>query len=200
MLLDQIGLEAAHLWRICLFRHELEELILFLSIVDLCLDLRGLVRLLLNEASEVVPGRSICVLLEEWELLRRLLRLGLLRLLFLIAVEQSALRFKEFDLLSVIISWYGEEDRVLEAKGAVGDEAFLDRLFDHGRLLPDLIHCSLLMCGKKPTLHSSKDHILLLLLGIFRILRRILLSRIILLVIIRKRACTTEVVFLGAHI
>ena len=148
------------------------------------MDLRGLISLFLNEASEVVPWRGICVLLEEWKLLRRWLWLSLLLLLFLIAIEQPALRLEEFYLFSVIISWNGEKDRVFEAEGAIGDEAFLDRLLDHRCLLPDLIHCLLLMCGKKPTLHSSKDHILLLFLGIFRMLRRILLSRIILLVII----------------
>ena len=184
MLFDQIGLKAAHLWRIIrLFRHEREELILVLTTLDLRLDLRGLVGLLLDEASEVIPLCSLCILLEEWQLLRRWLwLLGLLLLLLLIAVEQPALRFEEFDLFSVIISWNGEEDRVFEAEGAIRDEAFLDRLLDHGGLLPDLIHSSLLLSWKKPTLHSSKDHILLLFLRIFGLLRRILLFRIILLV------------------
>ena len=91
MLFDEIGLEAAHLRSIFLLIHEREELIRFLPTLDLRLDLRGLIGLLLNEASEVVPRWSICVLLEEWELLGRWLWLSLLLFLFLIAVEQSAL-------------------------------------------------------------------------------------------------------------
>ena len=150
-------------------REKVEEWVLWLGIAVRCL-----IRLLFDEASEVVVHNWLLLhlwllfLLHEGELFSGHLRLFL--------AEKLTLTVEQLDLLLAVVAWHREENWVLEAEGGFGDETLLLwlLLFYHGSLRPDLVDGPGAL--RQVTLHSAKDHILLL-LGLIRA-RRILLLMI----------------------
>mmetsp|Transcript_35806 Transcript_35806/g.47118 ORF Transcript_35806/g.47118 Transcript_35806/m.47118 type:complete len:122 (+) Transcript_35806:2710-3075(+) len=99
--------------------------------------------LLLDEASEIVAHQMVIVLVKR-------LLLGSRRLLgLLVNTKELPLGLLYPDFLRRVVSGHGEENRLLEAEGALSDKASLALiaacstvyvLLDQGRFLPDLLN------------------------------------------------------------